>query len=163
MFRRSKTLTLIALVASLSGCIMAARKSIGTIIGPRGKMELVEQNGTVQAGESVNRVIVTNNIGDEATPEDIDMLQQAIEDALRGADLYGGRDADMELTMELTRHVDRPAKKVLELTATLTRGDDTVAVAHLTADLNGFGDHAELSQAIGKASVEFLQHLGPKD
>ncbi len=146
-----------------SGCIMAARKSIGTIIGPRGKMELVQQDGTVQAGEGVDRVVVVNKIGDDATPEDIDLLRQSILDALNGAELYGGRNADLEFTMELTRHIDRPAKKVLELTATLTRRDDTVAVAHLTADLNGFGDHAELSQAIGKASVEFLQHHGPKD
>lgn len=154
---------LLATVLMASGCIMAARKSIGTIIGPRGKMELVQQDGTVQAGEGVDRVVVVNKIGDDATPEDIDLLRQSILDALNGAELYGGRNADLEFTMELTRHIDRPAKKVLELTATLTRRDDTVAVAHLTADLNGFGDHAELSQAIGKASVEFLQHHGPKD
>jgi hypothetical protein len=145
---------------TLGGCIAAARKSIGTIIGPKGKMELVEDNGGIESGEQVRRVVIVNSVGDKVDAQEQATLQSSIESKLAAANLFGGGAADLTLTMNLTRYTDRPAKKVLNLKATLTRGDTTVGIAKLTADLNGFGDHEEVADAIGKASVEFLEHLG---
>ena len=61
--------------------------------------------------------------------------------------------------MELSRSIDRAARKVLELQGTLTRGDMTVGIAELTVDLNGFASNREVSDGIGSATVEFLKRL----
>jgi hypothetical protein len=146
-------------VMTAGGCIVAARKSIGTIVGPKGKMELIEDNGGIEPSEQVRSVFILNKLGDQIDAKDISGLQSSIESKLAAAGLFGGGAADLTLSMELTRSIDRAARKVLELQGTLTRGDMTVGIAELTVDLHGFANKQEVADRIGSATVEFLERL----
>ncbi|MDG2053351.1 MAG: hypothetical protein P8J86_01445 [Phycisphaerales bacterium] len=146
-------------VMTAGGCIAAARKSIGTIVGPKGKMELIEYNGGIEPSEQVQSVFIVNKLGVQIEAKDISVLQSSIESQLAAAGLFGGGAADLTLSMELTRSIDRPARKVLELQGTLTRGDMTVGIAELTVNMNGFANNREVADRIGSATVEFLERL----
>jgi hypothetical protein len=141
----------------LGGCIVAARKGIGTLIGPKGKMEIVEQHGSVLPGEHIATVQIHNEVGDSVSAENLRVLQSQIQTQLQAADLYGG--GDLKLSMTLTNYTDRPAKKVLELEAVLSRNGDSLATAKLDVNLNGFAEHGAVADAIGKAVVYFLQQV----
>jgi hypothetical protein len=52
---------------------------------------------------------------------------------------------------------------VLKLTGVLTRDDITVGIAKITSDLTGYASDEEMAEAIGKATVEFLQRLAETD
>lgn len=156
---RFALLMALVFVMTLGGCIAAVRKSIGTIVGPKGKMELVEENGGIEPGEKVGGVFIVNKLSDKVDATEISVLKSSIESKLASAGLFGGGAADLTLSMELTRSIDRPARKVLELQGTLTRGDLTVGIADLTVDLNGFANNQEVADGIGSATVEFLERL----
>ena len=69
----------------------------------------------------------------------------------------------MVLSMEFTKYIDRPAKKVLKLNGILSRDGITVGTAKMTSDLTGYASDEEMAEAIGKASVEFVQRLSEAD
>jgi hypothetical protein len=122
-------------------------------------MELIECNGGIEPSEQVQSVFIVNKLGVQIKAKDISVLQSSIESQLAAAGLFGGGAADLTLSMELTRSIDRPARKVLELQGTLTRGDMTVGIAELTVNMNGFANNREVADRIGSATVEFLEHL----
>jgi hypothetical protein len=122
-------------------------------------MELIEYNGGIEPSEQVQSVFIVNKLGVQIKAKDISVLQSSIESQLAAAGLFGGGAADLTLSMELTRSIDRPARKVLELQGTLTRGDMTVGIAELTVNMNGFANNREVADRIGSATVEFLERL----
>ena len=77
-------------VMTAGGCIAAARKSIGTIVGPKGKMELIECNGGIEPSEQVQSVFIVNKLGVQIKAKDISVLQSSIESQLAAAGLFGG-------------------------------------------------------------------------
>ncbi len=157
MSRRIGRVGALVVLIMLGGCFAVARKGIGTIMGPRGKAEIVSMPGQVEPGEGVKAVLVENHIGERLSPEDASLLRDRTMGALAGADLLGGGTADLTLTLEVNRFTDRPGKKVLEMKATLRRGDATVAIADLDADINGFADHEAVADAVGKAAVTLME------
>ncbi len=54
---------LIAIILlSTSGCIAAARKAVGTVLGPSGKMVIVEDNWKIEPGQSKSMVSAVNKL-----------------------------------------------------------------------------------------------------
>jgi hypothetical protein len=150
-------------IMTVGGCIAVARRGLGTIIGPSGKMELIEDHGGISPGERVAKVVIMDEDSGYFEEGKAAILQSAIESELNEANLLGGPKANLVLSMEFTKYIDRPAKKVLKLNGILSRDGITVGTAKMTSDLTGYASDEEMAEAIGKASVEFVQRLSEAD
>jgi hypothetical protein len=159
MNRLTGTLALCSLLF-LGGCIMAARKGIGTIIGPRGSMTVLVDNGSLKQGEAIGHVSVQNRVGSRVSSDEVRMLVVAVEEQLSMSGFYGGGGDNLVLDLQLNGYTDRPAKKELKIRAELKRNGQVIAAAEIKANLNGFGNHKEVSEAIGKAMVKFIEKIG---
>lgn len=150
-----------ALIAAVfaGGCIAAVRKGVGTLRGANGSMTITQDGGDIQPGEMIGAVSVQQNDGVGAPASDFTLVSNAVTSALQEHHLYNASNGDLSVRLNATRYVNRPAKKVLELTATLFRGDHVIATADMSADLNGFGSSEDVAEAIGKATVEFIDHV----
>ncbi|MEE2908110.1 MAG: hypothetical protein VX527_09820 [Planctomycetota bacterium] len=152
--------SMLLIALTQASCIMAARKGLGTIVGPHGSMTIVSDHGDIQPGETIRSVRVQNLIGSQANDNEISALQSSIEKEMSRAGLLDANEGSLVLVMNLTRYTDRPAKKELQIRADITRDGSIEAVAVLKADLNGFGDKEAVREAIDKAAVRFCNEVG---
>jgi len=159
--RSLHTLGITLLVATIfaGGCIAAVRKGVGTLQGPRGSMTVTADNGGFAQGETIGSVDVGQQDGAGVPGRNFQLVSAAVRQALEGHDLYSPATGDMELSFNITRYVNRPGKKVLDITATLRRGDSIVGTATMSANLNGFGSSEEVAEAIGRATIEFIDKI----
>lgn len=162
MPRISILLSLVCIM-TVGGCFAIARRGIGTIFGPSGKMEIIEDHGGISPSERVARVVIVDKDSGYFEAGKAAILQAAIESQLNDAQLLGGPQADLVLSMEFTKYINLPAKKLLKLEGLLTRQDITVGIAKITSDLTGYASNQDMAKAIGKASVEFLQRLAESE
>jgi hypothetical protein len=153
-------LSMILIAFTQASCIMAARKGLGTIVGPHGSMAIVSDRGDIQPGETVRSVHVQNLVGSQVSDDEIRGLQSSIENEMSRSGVLDANQGSLVLVMKLTKFTDRPAKKELRIRAEITRGGTIEAVAELKADLNGLGDKQAVREAIDKAAVRFCNEVG---
>jgi hypothetical protein len=159
--RSLQTLGITLLVATIfaGGCIAAVRKGVGTLRGPRGSMTVTADNGGLAQGETIGSVDIRQTDGAGVPEDKFQLVSAAVRKALEAHDLYSSATGDMALSLNITRYVNRPGKKVLDITATLNRGDSVVGTAAMSANLNGFGSSEDVAEAIGKATIEFIDKV----
>jgi len=143
----------------VGGCIVAVQKGVGTLLGPNGSMTVTADNGGLAQGERIGSVDVREQDGLGVPDRNFQLVSAAVKQALEGQDLYSRATGDIELSLNITRYVNQPGKKVLDITATLTRGDSIVGTATMSANLNGFGSREEVAKAIGKATIGFIDNI----
>lgn len=141
------------------GCVLAVRKGVGTLQGPNGSMTVTADNGGVAQGERIGSIDVREQDGVGVPDHNFQLVLAAVKQALEEQDLYSRATGDLELSLNITRYVNRPGKKVLDITVTLTRGDSIVGTATMSANLNGFGSSEEVAKAIGKATIAFINNI----
>lgn len=141
-------------------CIMAARKGLGTIVGPNGSMTILSDRGDIQPGDVIQSVRVHNLVGTQIQEDEMRSLETSIQNQLSRAGIFDASQGSLVLVMNLTRYTDRPAKKELQIRAEITRDGKIQAVAVLKANLNGFGDKEAVREAIDKAAVRFCNEVG---
>ena len=152
-------ITCLALMFCLSGCIMAARKGLGTIQGPHGSMTIIDNKGSIDSSETIELVRIQNLVGGSFRSLDSRILKGAIESSLSKSGYLQGQDGDLVMLVQITDFTDRPAKKELRLRVEISRYGERIAVAELNSDLNGFGSQDSVAEAIGRACVRFLQEI----
>lgn len=150
--------SLIAIVFA-GGCIAAVRKGIGTLRGTSGSMEITHDGGDIQQGEMIYSVTVQQDEGVGVPEENFKLVSDAVQTALKSHSLYNASSGDLRLDLNVTRYVNRPGKKVLDITATLSRGNAVIGTADTSANLDGFGTSEEVAEAIGKATLKFLNQI----
>lgn len=150
---------LLTVTLFLSGCILAARKGLGTIRGAHGSMTILTNDGSVSQGETFDLIRIQNLVGGSFKRIDERMLKGAIETALAQSGYLNGSNADLVMLIQIKDFTDRPAKKDLGLSVEISRAGTSIATAVINADLSGFGSQDSVAEAIGRACVRFIEEI----
>ncbi|MDG2093860.1 MAG: hypothetical protein P8J89_01135 [Phycisphaerales bacterium] len=148
------------LMFSLTGCIMAARKGLGTIVGARGSMTILTNDGSITADDSFMLVRIQNSTDKSFEQVNLNELKEAIETSLAESGyLNGTQDGDLTMVVEITKYIDRPAKKELKMSVQISRSGKSIATAELESNLQGFGSYESLTEAIGQSCIRFIKEV----
>lgn len=153
-------IVILALSMFSSGCIMAARKGLGTIVGARGSMTILSNDGSITGDDSIELVRIQNSTDESFEQDNLNNLKEAIETSLAEAGyLNGNQDGDLVMVVDITKFIDRPAKKELKIRVEISRSGKSIAKAELESNLQGFGSFESLAEAIGKSCTRFIKEV----
>ena len=145
-----------------SGCIAAARKTIGTALGPSGKMVIVEDNWKIEPGQSFYEVVVVPLEPLSMDQKDIDLIRTEVIKSIENHGLYrSGQPKSLVMLLYVMKFTDLPGRKTLELRAEIL-SPAVLAIADMTADINGFSSKQAVAEAIGRATCDFIDAVKTK-
>ena len=152
-------LLVLVAMSSLPGCIMAARKAIGTIVGANSTIKVMEDTHTILPNAKVGMVALTTEGVGSSDDADFDMFRAQVVKMLEGRGLYDPGNGTITLVVELLTDTNLPARKKVEVNVGVSCATGEIGEAVITTNLNGLGTREDVGREMAEAIGLFLDDL----